>query len=295
MNPIQHYLFGANKKLKQNTFIGGVASFVNTRALLAAKLGIAESNVNNFEVRGNDVGAHITGYYIAPSDFFSEMNTLTYFEDNEGLITSNVSKMFQRCYNVKKAYLPGMTLLKGTPTNWTFENNDNLANQYSKWKTLYIGSVLNVGETQGFDLNVFRVGGYGFNNTIRLYANQSLATSNMGGVEGDLAGFDSMGGNSVQFIANRTKPNAITTLSVGTKTNNSLQLIFDIPTSLNSIDHYDVYIGNFWHDRINASGQYITGLTPSTLYKKIEVRAIDIYYNRAEQMNEANMISTSTL
>lgn len=295
MGVFKKYAFAKGRAVKHNTFIGGISGIINTPALLAAKLGIDVSRVKSFEVRGTDVGAHIVGNYVAPVLFLSSIESLTYFEDNSGLITSNSGKMFQRSYNIKKAYLPGMTLLNGNSGNWTFENNDNLANQYSKWKTLYIGNALNIGATQGFDSNVFRVGVFGFNNTIRLYAHESLATSNAGGVEGDLAGFDSMGGNSVQFIANLTKPNKVTTLSIGTKTATSLQLIFTTPTSLNTIDHYDVYIGGFWHDRISGSGQYITDLTTATLYKRIEVRAIDIYYNRAEQMDDANMVEAMTL
>ena len=69
-----------------------------------------------------------------------------------------------------------------------------------------------------------------------------MQTINSGGVEGDLALFDSLGTNSVVYVTNFTPPNPVINLSAGTIYNTAVQLNFTPPTSVNGVDFYEVYL-----------------------------------------------------
>ena len=292
MQALKKFYFG-KQKAKVNTFIGGIGGTINTPALLAAKLGISENRIKLFKVTGVDVECAIVGgSYVAPPNFMSGMAELTFFNDSAGLITSNSpwqGKMFFKCYNLQTVILPNISIIYGVSSNWVFENTYG---NYTKWKTFYAPKLVQLGSSVINNGDVFR---NNFSNNIKLYTNPYLQTINSGGVEGDLDLFDSLGTNSVVYVANFTPPNTITNLSTGTIYNTMIQLNFTPPTSVNGVDFYEVYINGerFSTREIKNSGEFITGLTPSTNYN-IRIVAVDMFYNKSELSNTVN-VSTNTV
>lgn len=297
MGVFKKYAFAKRRAYKQNTFIGGVAGTINTKALLASKLGISEANIKMFEVRGSDIRAHISSSYTLLFESFYGLN-MTYFVDKNGLVTNNNGGT--RGTNKFKGYFPGI-INEITPA--IFQNgfqgktlilknclsvpNNYCGNGSGELITLVLSKCTSFGENK-LRNNVFT------HNNYKVYAPISEQTSNAGAPDGDLSWLVANGG-TVIYVPNTTPPAKITTLSIGTKTATTLQLNFTAPTSLNTIANYEVFIDEIPHQIISGSGQYITGLTTATLYKRIEVRAIDQYYNRAEQMDDANMVEAMTL
>ena len=279
-----------------NTFIGGVASVINTPSLLADKLrnypsgtAFSATDIQNFTIVGDDIECYIGVDYMLGENFLTDFTTLTYYRDVGGKAISNntgsQSKMFLRCYNLEDVFFPNMINIKGVLANWTFENTYG---SYSKWKIFYIPNVINFGSTTSNDGNVFRTN---FSNSIKIYAHSSMQTINAGGVEGDLALFDSLGSNSVNYVLNLTPPAPITDLTIGTITSTTLQLNFTVPSSTNAIDFYEVWLnGKRTGKTVNASGENITGLTTGTSYE-IEVIPRDIYYNGSS----SNKVTQSTI
>ena len=295
-NPHQWYLMGSRQYGgSANTFIGGVSSVINTPALLADKLrnypsdtAFSEFNIANFTIVGDDIECYIGVEYMLGPNFLTDFDTLTYYRDVGGKAISNYtlnsqSKMFLRCYNLENVYFPNMIYIQGVLSNWTFENTYG---SYSKWRIFYIPNVINFGSTVGNDGNVFR---NNFSNSIKIYAHPSMQTINEGGVEGDLALFDSLGSNSIRYVQNSTSPSPITNLTIGTITATTIQLNFTAPSSLNTIDFYEVWLNGRYYQDITGSGQDITGLTPSTVYN-IEVKPTDIYYNKST----SNIVTQAT-
>ena len=88
----------AHQKYKPNTFIGGIAKLggtgvnapINTTALLATKLGIAENRIRAFKVVGDDVEFYIKDNYAVTA--FGAVNAvdanqnITYYYDYEGKV-----------------------------------------------------------------------------------------------------------------------------------------------------------------------------------------------------------------
>lgn len=287
---LQNTVFGKSN-YKANTFIGGVASTINTPSLAAAKLGISSSRIKLFQIVGNDIKFAVTdGSYILPQNFMGDVSALTYFIDLKGFITSNaptLGKMFLRCYNLETVYMPGMTRIYGIPSNWTFENTYG---NYTKWKIFYIPNVIYYGsDTGGSGSDVFR---NNFSNSIKIYAHPSMQTINNGSVENDLALFDAIGNNSINYVQNLSKPSQIINLSVTEIYNTSLKLNFTIPDSTNTIDYYEVYLNGIYSYDIKNNGDTINGLLKNTNYK-IELIAVDIFYNKSILSNSIDVTSAN--
>lgn len=312
MGVFKKYAFAKRRAYKQNTFIGGVAATINTPALLASRIQIVgwtafnPNNIKNFEVRGNDIRCSIIEDFILTQDSFGYNSGCTYFVDkgNRAKVTGihpwRNGATVQAQALIKKAELNGVTSIDRDFTNSTTNNlrsirlksltSINPTRTFTAMSNckLYIPSLQTIG-LPGVNNEVFA----GSTNST-IYVHPFLATCNGGNPDADLVAAIAAG-NTVVYVLNQTPPAKITTLSIGTKTATTLQLNFTAPTSLNTIANYEVFIDEIPHQIISGSGQYITGLTTATLYKRIEVRAIDIYYNRAEQMDEANMVEATTL
>lgn len=286
---VRKTIFGRTKKPKINTFLGGVASTINTASIMAVKLGISVSRIKEFSIIGDNVQcAVIGGSYVLPGNFMTDESNLTYFKDMDGLVISNstsLGKMFLRCFNLEEVFTPKMTTIYPVAANNVFENTYG---NYTKWKVWYAPSLTNIGSTQGFDLSIFRSN---FGNSIKLYTNAYLQTSNAGSIEGNIAYFDSLGANSVVFVQNFIKPLEVTNLSNVAITSTTAILNFTPPSSFNAIDYYECYANGELKNKITASGQAITGLSTATNYN-ITIIAVDIYYNKSEKSNLINLTTT---
>jgi len=97
MNPILFYEYGKSRSLPPNTFIGGVSATITTRQLLATKLGISLSRVTSFAIDVNDIECNISGgTYGIPLNCFNG-NAITFYDDQDGLVTSIGGRGFYNC------------------------------------------------------------------------------------------------------------------------------------------------------------------------------------------------------
>jgi len=83
-----------------NTYIGGVSATIGTASSLATKLGISVGNISNFSIVGSDIKCLITGSYGIPLNAFNANTAITYYKDNDGLVTSLGSSSFASCTNL---------------------------------------------------------------------------------------------------------------------------------------------------------------------------------------------------
>jgi hypothetical protein len=107
---LQNTIFGKTR-YKANTFIGGLASTLNSPALLASKLNISVSRIKYFKIVENDIECMITGGNYSPI-FGAFLNSaITYFDDRDGLITTLTSQVFRYDANLSWVNLPNLTNL----------------------------------------------------------------------------------------------------------------------------------------------------------------------------------------
>lgn len=95
MNPRLFFQQGKLRVFPINTIIGGVASTISTKALLATKLGIAESIIKRFDIVGSDVQAHISADYDIGSDSFLNNSSITHYNDIDSRVKNVSSQAFR--------------------------------------------------------------------------------------------------------------------------------------------------------------------------------------------------------
>ncbi|OIV42221.1 leucine-rich repeat protein [Flavobacterium johnsoniae] len=98
---LQNTIFG-NNKYRANTFIGGVASIINTPALVASKLGVPASRIKGFKIIEDNIEFAVTGgrYSIAVGAFMS-VTALTYYYDTDYLIEGLGTYAFFNAVNLE--------------------------------------------------------------------------------------------------------------------------------------------------------------------------------------------------
>ncbi|MFZ2432523.1 MAG: hypothetical protein WAW57_15395 [Lutibacter sp.] len=303
-NTHQWYLNGLRKGEAANTFIGGVASVINTPALLAAKLknypsgtAFPSYNIQNFKIVGNDIECYIgVDYKIDISYAFAAMPLNKYIDNDNHLKEFGITT-FESC-PLPYLELNGLLTISGHssfnaaplvkhlifPNLINISNGGLRANNLMPGKVMYIPNCTNLG-TSNLDNTVFL-------NTAKdsyIYAHPSLATNNAGAPDGDLASAISAGATII-YVTNFTAPNTITNLTIGTVYATALQLNFTAPTgSTNAIDFYEVWVNGRYNNTISSSGGYVTGLTPNTVYN-IELKPVDIFYNKST----SNIVTQAT-
>lgn len=300
MGSLKKYYFAKNKGAV-NTYIGGVSSVLNSASAVATMLGMSVSRIQKFSIIGSDIQFRMVGSYTLGFTNQTSLRTLLkYYYDNDGLVTNIQGETFRvMSAGIIRLYFPGIIVQTGiailqdifnpfilempncttVPDNW-------LGNwqTYSGTKTVVLPKCTNFGTTK-VNNNVFTNNG---RQRMKLYVPISEQTSNAGGVEGDIAIVAGSTGSSIVYVPNYTKPSAIVNLTDGTITSTTIQLNFTPPSSTNTLDFYEVYLNNIYKGRITASGQTITALTTATLYK-IEILAVDIYYNKSLVSNSINV------
>ena len=88
-----------------NTFIGGVASTISTKAALATKLAIAEISISYFGIVGSDIEAGILSNYDIPDFAFNGDLSITHYEDPTGMVNLIKRGAF-RSSKITKAIFP---------------------------------------------------------------------------------------------------------------------------------------------------------------------------------------------
>jgi hypothetical protein len=297
MGSLKKYVFGRSKGVILNTFIGGVASTINTASLLAAKIQISTSRITSFSVVGNDIQCKIDGSYNIPANCFRETgNNIVYYDDRSGLVSILNSECFSGSFgtntlqsvnfpnanSINQAFSYATLLKKIDFPNCT--SVLGLVFAFSNIEIAYFPKCNILGNTSGND-NVF-------SDATKLkiiYVNPFLQTNNNGQPDGDLS-FAISQGIIVRYVTNFTVPNTITNLSAGAIYNTAIQLNFTAPISANAIDYYELYINGIYNKNI-TSGQYLKELTANTSYT-ITVIAVDVFYNKSVVSNSL-VVSTA--
>lgn len=88
------------RKLKPNTFIGGVGTTITSAAALAAKIGISSTRIKGFKVVGSDIECNITGSYSIQGAAFQNNSEITYYNDAGGLVVTIYNSSFRNCSNL---------------------------------------------------------------------------------------------------------------------------------------------------------------------------------------------------
>jgi len=277
---------GGVVNLQPNTFIGGVASTIPDKPVLASALGILESNISYFAVVGNNIEARINVNYEVPIGAFSANSPnslkITSFYDLGKKCTRLKTDSFIGAPNLSFFKAEGVTYiesraLRNTPIkNLYFPNLTVCETQsFSIMKSLesvYIGNCIDLGGDSGNNL-VF----YESNINAKKVVHASLATNNGGNPDGDLSG-------NVVYVQNYTIPDAIIDLTVSVVYGTSIKLNWTLPTSLNGISHYEIYVDGIFKIQTTDLSTVIFGLTNLQTYN-FTVKAIDTYYNRSLDSN----------
>jgi len=113
--------------LEPNTFIGGVAAEIPTKAALATKLEIAEGNISNFTIVGNDIECTISNDYSLTTENFRNNAIITYYKDFGGKLIIMGGSIFRDCSKFKVGYFKACTLFSSsTGNNSIFRGTSNL-------------------------------------------------------------------------------------------------------------------------------------------------------------------------
>jgi len=147
-------------------------------------------------------------------------------------------------------------------------------------EVIYIPNVISLGSnaTQESVFTLSRV-----NSSTKIYCNPFLQTSNSGAEEGDIAYSRSLGA-TIRYVTNFTVPNVITDLAVATVYATSIDLVWTLPSSTNTIDYYEIYVDGIFNKKVTTLSATITGLTYLQTYN-FTVIAVDIFYNKSEVSN----------
>lgn len=289
-NPI---LFGGARKQQPNTYIGGVSSVLNSASAVASSLSVSADRIRSFSIIGNDIQFRMVGSYsLGFSNPAPLRPLLKYYYDNDGLVTNIQDDTFRgMSAGVIRLYFPGIIVQTGqaifqdifTPFILDMPNCTTVpASWLGNWETASGAKIVSLPKCTNFGVDELNNSVFSYNGAKRtkLYVPISKQTSNAGGVEGDVAFVAGSTASSIVYVPNYTKPNAITDLSAGTITSSSVQFNFTAPSSMNTLDFYEVYLNGIYKGTVTASGQTISGLTTATLYKST-ILAVDIYYNKS--------------
>ncbi len=278
-----------------NTFIGGVSSVISSSAGLSPILGVPLARITNFSVVGADIQCNISGTYLMNDSYLIWPPGFSYFDDRDGLslrttYVRNYSNLYywntpnstptgyfgRGCPLLKEAIFPNTTTLidsafyESLATKFYVPNSTTLGVNPALQQVFYL---IQPGST--------------------IYCHPSLATSNSGSEEGDIAYARTSRGATIVYVTNYTPPNPITDLSAGTIYNSKIQLNFTTPSSTNTIGYYKCYVDGVFKNQIPSSGNYVSGLLPTTNYN-ITVKSVDVFLNESPLSNILNVSTNST-
>ena len=131
-----------------NTLIGGIAKLggtgvnapIDSKALLATKLGIASNRITGFKVIGNNIQCRIKGNYIIPAYAFGGTvladgnQNITYYRDEDALVTAIGGWSFGYCQQLEVVKFLGMTI--NLSLNYSFQYCTKLYSAQFSWNTL---------------------------------------------------------------------------------------------------------------------------------------------------------------
>jgi len=283
-----------------NTEIGGVSATITSAASLATKLGISVGNISNFAIAGSDIKCKITGNYTLPFNCFSGDSGLTYYYDNDMLVTGfGGNTVFYNCPNLYDLKLYGITSITSancfqlTPllVDLSFPNLISCGDTAfgtsigQPIKNIHIPNCATLGSSVSGNNGVFA----NIPSGSVLYLKPSLATVNAGSPDGDIV-VATTAGCIIRYVTNFIPPSAITTLAAGTIYNTAIQLTWTPPSSTNTIEYYEIYANGIYNSRHYTNTGYATGLIQNAV-SNLTVYSVDIFRNKS---SISNIVSQST-
>lgn len=295
----KHYYFGSTRPYKHNTFIGNVANTIGTRALIASKLGINSSRIKLFEIVGNDIKFCVIGNYTLPQDTFTGgVSGISYYDDRYGLCNILGTHPFRGGSTVTSAVFPKPTFISrqifqsaGSVRKIRLDNVSSIevnANFFGISNCeIYLPSLAAVGDPATY------TGVFGIISNSIIYINKAMSTNNAGGPDLDMVVLTN-NGNTVIYIENIIPPDLIQDVSISNITNTTVDISFSVPYSLNGVSFYEVYINDIYYSRLNTNSGTVSGLQQNKDYK-INMKAVDIYYNILHTDNESVFFKTTNI
>ena len=296
--------------LTPNTFIGGVAAEIPTKAALATKLNIAESNISYFAVVGSDIETKIEIDYYFPHEIWSGNTSITYFKEKvEGrcvsmgrqpfkLTTKLREVEFLRDVLIEDGCFNKSSLLRGIFPNSTimyymstFLDNSarliylpKLKFNFSLTQFLAFGSVKNIYMSIAEEIGSTQANNDHFSRSpqgVKIWANPVLQTSNNGAEEGDLAYARQYKSAIIDYSQMEPDffilPNPITDLSFS-KNGSDITITYSTPISVYQIVDFEIYVNDVLHSRNTTNLKILSGLI---IGDRVKVKATDIYYNKS--------------
>jgi len=293
-----------------NTFIGGVASVLNTPELVASKLSylddtnLSSNDVYNFTITGNDISFFIGINFKIGIDAFWHGGTewnhgaiLTHFRHNDVFLKEIRDNGFTNQINLLDFKIESVEILKVDSLIQTGAKKYELPNCVSVTRgcfaflpnveTIYLpvcvtyGNLLDVGQVFLSSKTKFR-----------LYPEPSMATINAGAEEGDIAYARNTLFAKIGYVNNYTKPETPINLTITETYLTALTLELTQPVSVNTIDYYEVYVNGLEYSKITGNGDQIVGLNDNTSYQ-IAIIAVDVKYNKSIMSNAVNGTTTA--
>lgn len=294
----KQYYFATKRPYKQNTFIGGVASRFPNRTAIANLLGLAPSRVKLFEIDGKDIKFCIIGNYFVPQDTWSGAVDITHYDDRYGFCNIMGVHPFRSGSSVTSAVFPNVTFLSrqvfqgcGLLRKARFDkvNTVEVNANFSGVKNalIYLPLLQNIGPPSGVTSFFYLV----TNSVVCLHEN--MATNNNGGPDADI-GYLLSRNNTVIYVPNTTPPELINDVSFSNITNSSIDISFTEPYSLNGVSFYEIYVNDIFHSTTNTTNLTINGFFQNKNYK-INVKAVDIYYNISHADNKTLYFTTTNI
>lgn len=114
-------IYATSSNVRPNTYIGGIAPTVSTKAMLAAKLSISTTRIKMFRIINDDIQANISGSYIIPTNAFLSSG-ITYYNDEEGLVTEVGASAFRASLSLEYCIFPNVTVFRGGSATGCFQN-----------------------------------------------------------------------------------------------------------------------------------------------------------------------------
>lgn len=301
-------VYGAN-----NVFIGGVASTINTPALIADKFlnypsltPILETDIHNFTINGNDIEFNIDIDYKIKDEAFYVNTNVTYYVDNLHCKFVGLRSLYNFGVDSKLKYISLLECLE--------IDQDGISgfSMHSKLEQINLPKAINVLNSGNFRYNerlrslyIPLVTNFGFSidgnqqclenlPSARIYLNDFVATNNSGGEDADVVRARTFYSTIVYAsMINTNLPNVATNLSIGNVYSTAIQLFFtDATINVNDIDYYEVWINGKYNGLLNKSGDYVTNLNPNTI-NTIQLKTVDIYYNKSV-LNSASITQTTS-
>ncbi len=272
----QEYKNSGNGLPEPNTFIGGVSSTITSASLLASKLSISESDIQNFTIVGNNIACLIDVDYSIEIQGFRAIG-LNYYIDKDGYCISLNNQSFDR-QDLNIIILPNA----GIYGSGNFSVNQGFINH----DIISIPKATPIGATASNENNFTRA------RINTLYTNSVNETNNGGLPDGDITGAESI--NNVKYSINLTSPNAINNLALDAVYATILKFSFTEPVSTNDIDYYLIFNGINFLGKITYQNPALKGFSSSTNYSELKAISLDEMGNISGFSNSISVTTITT-